>query len=316
MDLLYVMYMGGPDNIDGIEEFLFNLFSDRDIIDFKIGGLQKYLAKIIAKSRSKKVAPEYIKMGCGSPQTKYLIKLLEKVKVYYKEITKRELETEIGMCYYKPYIEETASKLQNGDYENIYIMTMYPQYSYTTSGVCFKRLFNATNIKPINKSYKVIPFWHLSEEYNKCIVKRIKSASERLGVELENCHLLYSAHSLPEYTLSKGDVYVEQLKAQIDLICSMLGSVKNYELAFQSRTGPIKWLGPETKTVIESYVEKRVDNIIVVPISFVSDHIETLIELDEQYIKFAKENGLNIERIESLNDSDDFAKAVVNILRG
>ncbi|KAA0257801.1 ferrochelatase [Deferribacter autotrophicus] len=313
MDLLYVMYMGGPDSLEGIEEFLYNLFSDKDIIDFKIGKLQNFVAKIIAKRRSKKVMPDYIKMGGSSPQIKHLQNLLQKVKEKYETHYQRELCTEVGMCYYKPFIEETVKTLQNEKFEKIFVMTMYPQYSYTTSGACFKRFYSAINVIPPTGNFKIIPYWYKNEKYNKCIEKRIKYAANELKKDLRDCYILFSAHSLPEYTLKKGDVYARQIHEQIDIILKNL-EIKGYELAFQSRTGPIKWLGPETKDVIEKLSEKGIDNVIVVPISFVSDHIETLIELDEQYIKNAKEKGINIVRTSSLNDSDDFAEAIISIL--
>ncbi|MGA1846258.1 ferrochelatase [Deferribacter abyssi] len=313
MDLLYVMYMGGPDSLKGIEEFLYNLFSDRDIIDFKIGKLQNFVAKIIAKTRSKKVMPDYIKMGGSSPQIKHLQGLLKKVKDKYKKYYQRELFTEVGMCYYSPLIEDTVETLQYKNFDKIFVMTMYPQYSYTTSGVCFKRFYSAINVIPPNGNFKIIPYWYKNENYNKCIEKRIKNAAKELKKDLKECFVLFSAHSLPEYTLKRGDVYVRQIHEQIDIVLKNL-EIKGYELAFQSRTGPIKWLGPETKDVIEKFPEKGIDNVIVVPLSFVSDHIETLIELDEQYIKKAREKGINIVRTNSLNDSDDFAEAIISIL--
>ena len=313
-DFLYVMYMGGPDSLDAIEPFLKNLFSDREIIDFKVGDfIQNKLASIIAKRRSKKVAPEYEKMGGRSPQIHYLKSLLEKTEKIYVEKFGKKLKTSMGMCYYHPFIEETATDF-NGDYENIYVLTMYPQYSYSTSGVCFKRLNDIFYLNPPGKSYKIIPFWHLNEKYNDCIINRISDAANKLNTDVKDCHLLFSAHSLPEYTVDKGDIYTNHLDEQINLIVNKL-NVKNYSLAYQSRTGPIKWLGPETSEVLKILSEKKVEPVIVIPVSFVSDHIETLIELDEQYLPEFTNKGLKIMRIAGLNDSDDFAEALIDILR-
>ena len=310
-DLLYVMYMGGPDSIEGIEEFLFNLFSDRTIIDFHIGGfLQTFIAKKIAKKRALKVAPEYQKMGGRSLQLPYLESLIEKIKPVYAEKTGRELVTDIGMCYYHPYIEDTAVRHKNIDYENIYVTTMYPQYSYTTSGVCFDRL---AKVQCFTKEPSVTRDWHMNQKYNRCIADRILRAADKLGKDISECYILFSAHSLPEYTINKGDKYTHQINEQMEYLVS-LTKPGSHSLAYQSRTGPVKWVGPYTDKELERLTEEKQDNIIVVPISFVSDHIETLIELDEEYMPQVKEAGLSIVRIESLNDSDDFAEAFLDVI--
>ncbi len=313
-DLLYVMYMGGPDSIEGIEEFLFNLFSDRTIIDFHIGSrLQTFIAKKIAKKRSIKVAPEYQKIGGCSPQLPYLKSLLEKIRPKYTELTGRELVTDIGMCYYHPYIEDSVKKHEGVDYENIYVTTMYPQYSYTTGGVCFSRFNDSQRLA---KEPTIIKEWYMNPQYNKCIVDRILQAAEKLNKDISECHILFSAHSLPpEYTIKKGgDKYTEQIIEQSEYILKQTNP-KAHTLAYQSRTGPVKWVGPYTDKELQRLADERVDNIIVVPISFVSDHIETLIELDEQYMPSVREAGLNIIRIDSLNDSDDFADALLSVIK-
>lgn len=313
-DLLFVMYMGGPDSLEAIRPFLFNLFTDRDIINFKIGERpQRLLANIIARSRSKKIMHHYKKMGGKSPQLDYLRSLLGKVEHRYNNDFSRKLDTKIGMCYYHPFIEDTFAEINPQEYENIYVTTMYPQYSYTTSGVCFKRFYNCLRMRPF-KHFETIAFWHLNRSYNNCLISRITNAADMLGVKLNDIHLFFSAHSLPEYTQSEGDYYVQHIKEQVDYLIKAV-SPAGYSLAFQSRTGPMKWLGPETRDELHNIAERGVDNIVVVPISFVSDHIETLIELDEQYIPELKLKGVNIIRSESLNDSDDFAEAFVDVIK-
>ncbi|WP_022849883.1 ferrochelatase [Limisalsivibrio acetivorans] len=313
-DLLFAMYMGGPDSIEAIRPFLKNLFSDRTIIDFKIGTVpQNILAGIIAKSRSRKVAPLYEKMGGSSPQLRHMDSVLNKLKELYANTKGQELDVEIGMCYYHPYIEESLEKLNGREYNRVYLMTMYPQASYTTSGLCFKRFDEHLPKVNLKGNFKRIDHWHLNRDYNICLVKRIEEAAERLGKPVQECHILFSAHSLPEYTVKKGDVYTRHLREQIEYITGLLKTEK-YSAAFQSRTGPVKWLGPETDKELERIYELNIDNIIVVPISFVSDHIETLIELDEEYLADFKNRGMNIVRTESLNDSDDFAEALLSVL--
>ena len=314
-DLLFAMYMGGPDSLESIRPFLKNLFSDRTIINFHIGSFaQNILAGVIAKSRSKKVAPLYEKMGGSSPQLKHMKTVLAKTAALYEKETGRELEVRTGMCYYHPYIEDELEKLNGKEYGKIYAMTMYPQDSYTTSGLCFKRFEEKLKSIDLKGEIKRIPFWHLNKSYNRCLAARVYKAAERIGKPLSDCHILFSAHSLPVYTLTKGDLYTKHLQEQIDLILNLLSHDK-HSLAYQSRTGPVKWLGPETSTKLDELADAGVDNILVLPISFVSDHIETLIELDEEYISHIKAKGINITRTESLNGSDDFAASLVDIIK-
>ncbi|MGE4317793.1 MAG: ferrochelatase [Deferribacterales bacterium] len=310
-DLLYVMYMGGPDSIEGIEEFLRNLFSDRTIIDFHIGGfLQNILAKKIAKKRAVKVAPEYMKLGGRSPQHPYLVSLLDRIRPMYQERTGNSLATAVGMCYYHPYIEQSLKILKNIPYDSIYVTTMYPQYSYTTTGVCFDRFDKAQRL---SGDIKKIESWHLNKSYNECLIKRIRDAASKLGKEISECHIQFSAHSLPEYTVKKGDAYTYQINEQVQYLVNAVSPL-SWGLSYQSRTGPVKWVGPYTDRELARLADEKTDNIIVVPISFVSDHIETLIELDEQYIPLVRAKGLNIVRTESLNDSDDFADSILDII--
>lgn len=312
-DAVYVMYMGGPDSVEAIEPFLYNLFTDRDIIDFKIGNfLQSKLAKIIAKKRSKKVKVDYEKMGGGSPQLKIATSLFKKVENIYKEKYNKTLTVYFGMTYYKPYIEDTYPEITKNPFDNLLVFTLYPHYSYTTSGVCFKRFFAQVFMNPPRSKYKIVPFWHNYKPYNDCIVKRIEDVASKEHIKLQDAILFFSAHSLPEYTVSKGDLYLSHIKEQINYISSKVLHYKSI-LAFQSKTGPMKWLEPPTdKTLYSLKDEKR--PVIVVPISFISDHIETLIELDEQYLKNARQMGIDVYRTNSLNDADDFANVMTNFI--
>jgi len=315
-DLLFAMYMGGPDSLEAIEPFLFNLFSDRTIINFHVGErIQRFIAKKIAKSRSVKVAPEYERMGGSSPQLKYMKLVLAKVQDIYQKETGRELDIKIGMCYYHPYIKDSVAEAAENKYENIFVMTMYPQHSYTTTGACFDRFDAAVKETPLKGNIKKIESWHDNKAYNQCIIDRIKDTAEKMGANLNECHIQFSAHSLPEYTLKKKDKYTHQLKEQIDYIIEKTQPA-SHKLSYQSRTGPVKWIGPYTDDALMTLTKREKVDIIVVPISFVSDHIETLIELDEQYIKAVREADRNIERIESLNDSDDFAMSLFDVIKG
>ncbi len=316
-DVLFIMGMGGPDSIEAIEPFLFNLFSDKDIIDFRMGNiLQKFIAKKIAKKRSKKLAPEYLKMGYNgaSPQNIIHRKIFNALEKHYTETTGRNLTVIEANCYYHPFFEEALNVLKNTECEKVIFTTVYPQYSFTTVKACFNRLAKLYNITGDNKYKKVvIPYWYENEKYCSAISKRISAAAKKLNKNIEDCHILYSAHSVPLSYVEKGDPYPEHVRHHVDIINKITG-IKSFEIAYQSKVGPVKWLKPTMIETLESYKEKNIDNIIIVPISFISDHIETLIELDEQLIPILKNAGKNIVRIESLNDSPDFIEALSNII--
>ena len=126
---------------------------------------------------------------------------------------------------------------------------------------------------------------------------------------------MFSAHSLPEYTVNRGDLYSKHIREHINIIVELVKPA-SYSLGYQSKTRFMKWLSPSVPELLDKLIGEKTDNVIVVPISFVSDHIETLIELDEIYIKSARNRGMDIIRSESLNDSDDFVKSLIDIIMG
>lgn len=318
-NVAFIMGMGGPDSVEAIEPFLYNLFSDRDIINFHTGScIQKFIAKKISKSRSKKLAPLYMKMGFGgaSPQNYFHKLIFKKLETAYKNKTGIDLKVIEANCYYTPYFEEAVEELKNTDFNEVIFTTVYPQYSMTTVEACFNRLRKIYNISgSFSPNNRVIPFWFENEKYNKSIADRIKKAAEKLGKDLSECHILYSAHSVPLSYIEKGDIYPEHIKKHTNIINRML-NISSYTISYQSKVGPVKWLSPSTKDTITDMAQKDIDNIIIVPISFISDHIETLIEIDEQLMPVAKNAGKNIVRCESLNDSEDFIDALIDILTG
>lgn len=316
-DVLFIMGMGGPDSTDAIEPFLYNLFCDRDIIDFHVGNiLQKFIAKKIAKSRSKKIAPMYLEMGFkgASPQNHYNKLIFEKLEQKYKKETGNNLKVIEANCYYHPYFEEAVEELKNTMFNKVIFTTIYPQYSLTTVEACFNRLRKIYNISgPLSENNIVIPHWYKNEAYSRTIANRIIESAKSINRLVKECHILYSAHSVPMSFIEKGDVYPEQIKEHVDIINDMIG-VKDFTISYQSKVGPVKWLSPSTQSTMEEMSKSSIDNIIIVPISFITDHIETLIEIDKELIPICKKAGKTVVRIRSLNDSEDFVSALYSII--
>ncbi len=317
-DVVILLGMGGPDSTHSIQAFLKNLFSDRDIIDFHLGNIgQKILSSVISKRRAKKIAPEYEMMGMpngGSPQNYYnnqLIKLLPKL---YHEKTGVEADFLLGMCYFNPFIEDTIKTVLNGDYRNIILLPLYPHYSDTTTGTTLKRIRNSNLInKAKYEKLIIINEWYDNNMYNNAVVTRIENAAGKLNCTLKDIFVLFSAHSIPLTYLEKGDTYQKSIVNHVEMIATKV-KLKNYAISYQSKVGPVKWLTPSTKDTLNDLKNKGIDNVIVVPISFISDHIETLIEIDHQLINDYKKANLNIVRSESLNEADDFLHAIIDII--
>jgi len=317
-DALILLGMGGPDSVESIEPFLNNLLSDREIIDFKIGSfLQKQLVKIISKKRAAKIAPEYLKMGMpngASPQTFYNNQLLIEIPKLYQKKYDISLDCYLGMCYFKPYIEETLATVKNRSYRNIIFFPLYPQYSSTTTGAVFNRIKSYKAIE--NSNYEkliVIKEWYDNKLYNNALELRIKQAAKKLNQKLADCYILFSAHSIPMSYVEKGDTYEKSLAEHINILVKSL-NLQYYSISYQSKLGPISWLGPSTKDSLKKIKDDNVKNVIIVPISFISDHIETLIEIDEHLIGEYSNSGMNIVRTESLNDSKDFLESIIDII--
>ena len=317
-DLLILLYIGAPRNIKEIKTFILNIFSDRDAIDFKIPiSMQRLIAMLIAKIRVKKIGKIYSSLfGGKSPQVEILNSFKEKLAKSYKETRGRDLIIKEGMCYTPPYIEDLFNDGLLETFDNLFLYTLYPHYSYTTSGVCIKRFFKKTLNKPISSYIKVNTYWYNNHMFNKLIKERILSAASRINTTLKESVLLFAAHSLPLYTQQRGDVYSEQLRDHINIILKMLEpqSPLKYYLTYQSKATYGKWLQPYTHVVVENLIREKVKKVIFVPITFITDHIETVYEIDQLYIKKLRDHHIDAVRIDNFNDNIDFVEAFNSML--
>ena len=317
-DVLIALGMGGPDSISAIEPFLANMLSDRKLINFGLGeGLQNIIANFIASRRAKKLAPQYEKMGGRSPQLRLTEALFEKVSVKYAEKTSFGLDTYPAMCYWHPLIRHTAYQLaeknRNAKHRRIILFPLYPQYSSVTTGICFNLIREAIAEIPPYSPVVEIYNYHLYKPYLELLAKRIHAGASKIGKQPKDVHILFSAHSLPKAIIDKGDPYVKQITEQCVKLVDMV-KPKSFSLAYQSKFGRGKWLSPSVKDELVSLAHRGVRNVVVLALSFVSDNIETLIELDEDLLGEGEMLGLNIARAEMPNDSDDFVDAIVGLI--
>jgi len=303
--------MGGPDSLSAIRPFLYNLFSDHDIIRFP-KAIQKPLAFFLSFLRAKKTRHYYEIMGGKSPQreqTQAQAQALQKaLGEGYKVV--------VALRYWHPLTEEALRALLEYPIERIVLLPLYPQYSRTTTGSSFnefdrvfRRLvkggknFNLTTLKGQEKSYfypSSIPVHRINCYYNHPTY--IRAMVENIRENLPNWQeffFLFTAHSLPMSIIREGDPYQRQTEETVRLIMEHFPGV-GYALGYQSKVGPTKWLEPFTQDLLEKLIDSGVKKIAVVPVSFTCEHSETLYELDYLYGNMARERGVELIRIPTL----------------
>jgi len=286
--------LGGPETLQDVRPFLYNLFSDPDIIHIKSDLLRKSLAWMIASLRQGKSRNLYRQIGGGSP----LRKITEAQAAALESVlSSRDMEATVyvGMRCWKPTIDEAVDRILKDQVTHLVLLPLYPQYSMTTTGSCLKYFKALENRLGLSSKMKIsaIESWFDEPLYVESMAELIEDALKAFPArESGKVHLLYSAHSIPASYVEKGDSFLEQTERSVALINACLGNRLPSRLAFQSKVGPVKWLGPSTEEVLTDIGRNGGSSVLAVPISFVSDHIETLQEIDIQYRLLAARLGI------------------------
>ncbi|KAJ3258453.1 hypothetical protein HK103_003575 [Boothiomyces macroporosus] len=313
---IFLMNMGGPHDLDHVEPFLTNLFSDGDLIPIPF---QDQLAPWISKRRVPKIKEQYAKIGGGSPIRMWTEKQGEMLakKMDLLSPSTAPHKSYVGFRYAAPLTEETIVQMKQDGVDRAVAFTLYPQYSCSTTGSSLNELHRILKIHDPNHKihWSVIDRWATHPGLVNTFAEHIKtSLAEYPEEERKDVVLLFSAHSLPMSVVNRGDSYPGEVAATVSKVMEVLGHSNPYRLVWQSQVGPSAWLGPKTDDAIVGYAKKGVKNLLVVPIAFVSDHIETLFELDLEYGHLAKENNIGYKRVESLNADPLFIDALSDIL--
>ncbi|HAX76878.1 MAG TPA: ferrochelatase [Cyanobacteria bacterium UBA11372] len=311
-----LLNLGGPDQLDDVRPFLFNLFSDPEIIRLPFPWLQKPLAWLISTSRAKKSQENYRSIGGGSP----LRRITEEQAQALQESLEQKGEEAgiyIGMRYWHPFTEEAIAKIKRDRIDRLVILPLYPQFSISTSGSSFRLLEKIWQedpyLRPIN--YTVIRSWYEQPGYLQAMAQLIATELDQFE-HPDNVHIFFSAHGVPvSYVEEAGDPYQKEIEACTSLIMETLNRPNPYTLAYQSRVGPVEWLKPYTEEAIVQLGKDGVKDMVVVPISFVSEHIETLEEIDIEYREVAEESGIhNFRRVPALNTHPVFIDALADLV--
>jgi ferrochelatase len=306
-----LLNLGGPDSLQAVKPFLYNLFSDREIIRLGPAPMQKPLAWLISTLRSPKTETMYSQIGGKSPIldiTQAQAKALEEA-LNEQSDSPHSFRVYTGMRYWHPFTEEVVEQISRDGITKVIGLSLYPQYSVTTSGSSIAQLKKAASRH--NMEIITVDSWHNHPLYIEALVDVIKNglASFSSG---SNPHVLFSAHSLPQKIIDQGDPYVDQTVGTIREVEKLLPMT--WHLSYQSKSGPVKWLEPSTEEKLEELSRNGVKDLLVVPISFVSDHIETLYEIDILYKDLAKKLTINLKRTEALNTHPKFIEALKDIV--
>jgi len=308
--------LGGPETLDDVKPFLYKLFADPETIRLPIPALQKPLAWLIATTRSAKSKGYYASIGGGSPLRRITT---AQAKALEQELSDISAKVYVAMRFWHPLTDETVGQIIRDGITHLVALPLYPQFSVATSGSSFKaliRAFDATGqSRKVRRHY--VPHWYQNQEYIAAFVEKLSTEIATFpDQKMENIHILFSAHSIPISYVEKGDPYDKQTKQTIELMMKKLGRPFPYHLSYQSRVDPAKWLSPNTDETIRRLAREGVKQLVIVPVSFVSEHVETLYELDILYKKVGDEVGIHeMRRVPTLDTNPQFISALGTLVR-
>ncbi|HZT33913.1 MAG TPA: ferrochelatase [Bryobacteraceae bacterium] len=306
--------LGGPDSAEAIEPFLYNLFSDPDIIDFPFARIARQpLARLISSRRAKHVARHYEEIGGGSP----LLRFTRRQAAALEAELRRGYDARvvIAMRYWHPFTDEAIAELGRFAPPEVVLLPLYPQYSRTTTGSSvneWNRRFQPNGWAP---RLHLIEEFHADPLYVDAVVRRTSEALAEFA-DPADVDMVFSAHSVPVSVVEAGDPYQRQIERTVDLAWQAGGWPGRRHLCYQSKVGASKWLQPSMHQTIQRLAAQGRRHVLVVPISFVSDHVETLHEIDIEHREQAR--GLGIEdyrMVPGLNDSPAFIRALAELVR-
>ena len=292
--------LGAPTNLGEVRPFLKNLFRDPDIFQLPFGRIgQEIFSSLISTFRSPKSRKYYAAIGGGSPLHDNTVAQADKLQKALDEYG--DFTVFVAQRYWHPFVSETVEEVRRANYEAITLLPLFPQYSTTTT----LSIINEWNrvAQDLPDPHIIMRFYEEDGYLNAC-GEKIRAARDRFDLRP---HILFSAHSIPLKRVLSGDPYEKEVKDNMELIMDRLGREYSYSLCYQSKVGPIKWLAPSFESAIDQLVERNLRHILVFPISFISEHVETLYELDIQKREYAEMQGVvQYERADTVQDSDEF----------
>ena len=315
-----LMNLGGPERIKDVGPFLYNLFADPEIIRLPIPAFQKPLAWLISTLRSTKSQQAYLSIGGGSPIRRITEQQARELQSKLRD-NGLNATTYIAMRYWHPFTESAIADIKADGIDQVVVLPLYPHFSISTSGSSFREL---KKLRDKDEKFKKIPMrcirsWFSQSGYIKAMVELI-SEQILLCSSPSDAHVCFTAHGVPKsYVEEAGDPYKEQIEdcsiLIIDELEKKLGFTNQHTLSYQSRVGPEEWLKPYTEDVLDELGKKKIVDLVVVPISFVGEHIETLQEIDIEYKEIAERAGIvNFRRVKALNTFPTFIEGLSDLV--
>ncbi len=315
---IVMMNLGGPATLDEVEPFLLELFNDREIIQLPF---QRWLGPFIARRRAPKVRGLYDQIGGGSPILRYTQAqgrgMVERLDRIAPDTAPHGFY--VAFRYVRPKSEDALRAMAEDGVERAVAFTQYPQFSCSTTGSSLNELWRAAERTGLTKAFEwsIIDRWPVHDGFVAAMAETVRDGLEQFDpADRDRVLLLFSAHSLPLDVIDRGDAYPQEIGASVQAVTERLGLPNPYLLAYQSEVGPVRWLGPSTERVIERLGARGQKHVLVVPIAFTSDHIETLSELDREYGEVAHRAGItHYKRTPALNDRPRFLDALADVVR-
>jgi ferrochelatase len=303
--------LGGPDSLEAVEPFLYNLFSDPDIIDFPLATLaRKPLAKFISSRRSKKVAEHYREIGGKSP-------ILELTNQQASSLQKRlaksiNAQVFVAMRYWNPLTDIAAANVASGKFDRVVLLPLYPQYSVTTSGSSINEWNRCFTSKGVDQ--KLIHHFYDHPKYIDAVVENVEKALGSFrSIDRSKVTLIFSAHGLPLSVIQKGDPYQDHIEQTVQLVIRRGRWKSPHVLCYQSKVGGAKWLSPSLHQTIHNLAGRGVKHVLVIPVAFLTDHVETLHEINVEAKEDALRLGItNFVLMPALNDHPKLIEALAD----
>jgi ferrochelatase len=317
--------LGGPDDLASVEPFLVNLFSDREIIHLPGGAtLQPLMARLIARMRGPSVRRNYALIGGGSPQlriTRAQAAALE--ERLNNAATGRRYRVFLAMRYSRPSSADALAEIVGAGIRRVITLTLFPHFSRATTGSSrneFDRTLASPEWRSVADTLEISHIEHYADEprYIDAMADTVRTAWDAIPRDRRaRTVVLFSAHGLPQKFIDDGDPYVDHINATRFGILQRLDLANREMLAYQSRTGPVRWLGPGTEETLIELGREGVKDVLIVPLSFVSDHIETLYEVDLLFAEVARAAGITgYYRPPALNSHPLFIDALAGLVLG
>ena len=308
--------LGGPDRLEAVQPFLTNLFSDPAIIGLP-SLLRRPLARLIALRRAPVAREIYAQIGGGSP---LLALTQEQGKALEAALASRGLEARsfIAMRYWHPMSEAAARAVAEWRPDEIVLLPLYPQYSTTTTGSSLAAWEEAASSAGVRAPARAVCCYPAQAGFVAAVADHVAEAVTAARASGGRFRLLFSAHGLPERVIARGDPYQWQVETTVAAVMARLADpTLDHAICYQSRVGPLKWIGPSTEQELERAAKDGIATAIVIPIAFISEHSETLVELDIEYRKLAGEQGIaNYLRVATVGTMPAFIAGLADLVMG